>query len=260
MFDKTSEMMEKEWSERAKKDAFHFTLVRGGKIWDEQEFFESGRADICEFALSLFKEVGFNPKGKRMLDLGCGVGRMTRAFAQLCDFDEVCGVDVSEEMIALAKEFNQDIFNIKFIKNNGLDLRYFGDGYFDFVFSYIVFQHIPDKEIIFKYIDEVARVLKYGGYFKFQLSNEYAHRAFGKIPVPWFIISNSPKWIIERLMELPFKWEPRENIKLRTGRTWTGTRRVSQKELTKVIRDSHLKILKTEGTRYLWYSTQKSLI
>jgi hypothetical protein len=40
---------------------------------------------------------------------------------------------------------------------------------FHFAFSFIVFQHIPDKTIVESYIREVHRVLAPGSLFKFQV-------------------------------------------------------------------------------------------
>ena len=39
----------------------------------------------------------------------------------------------------------------------------------DFAFSYIVFQHIPSREIVENYMREVNRLLRPGALFKFQV-------------------------------------------------------------------------------------------
>jgi len=53
--------------------------------------------------------------------------------------------------------------------NSGADLSLFPDNFFDFALSYIVFQHVPGKEIITQYIKEAHRVLRRTGIFKFQV-------------------------------------------------------------------------------------------
>jgi SAM-dependent methyltransferase len=53
---------------------------------------------------------------------------------------------------------------------NGVDLSAYPDASFDFVFSYIVFQHIPDVNVTLKYIREAGRVLRPGGSFYFQVN------------------------------------------------------------------------------------------
>ena len=47
--------------------------------------------------------------------------------------------------------------------NSGSDLSLFGTADFDFVYSALVFQHIPVAEVITRYLEESVRVLKPGG-------------------------------------------------------------------------------------------------
>jgi hypothetical protein len=46
----------------------------------------------------------------------------------------------------------------------------FADASIDFCYSYAVFQHIPDKDVVRNYLREACRVLKSGGIFKGQLN------------------------------------------------------------------------------------------
>ena len=41
---------------------------------------------------------------------------------------------------------------------------------FDFVYSYAVFQHIPSREVVFRYLEETRRVLKPGGVLRCQIN------------------------------------------------------------------------------------------
>ena len=56
----------------------------------------------------------------RVLEIGCGAGRVTRALANL--FGEVHGVDVSGEMVRQAKLALRDRPNAFVYQNNGKDL------------------------------------------------------------------------------------------------------------------------------------------
>ena len=103
----------------------------------------------------------------KILEIGCGIGGMTEYLAQV--FGEVYGVDVSGEMIRIAKNRLQQVSNVWLKEGSGKDLAEYNDGIFDFVFSFIVFQHIPCRQVILDYIGEAHRVLKPGGIFKFQL-------------------------------------------------------------------------------------------
>ena len=53
--------------------------------------------------------------------------------------------------------------------NAETELHQFPDQSFDFCYSFIVFQHIPDKKIVENYIREVSRILKPDCLFRFQV-------------------------------------------------------------------------------------------
>ncbi len=109
---------------------------------------------------------GKEPSAMRVLEIGCGAGRVTRALSNL--FGEVHAVDVSGEMVAqwprraLAGRSNAHLY-----QNNGYDLSVVPPLEFDFAYSSIVFQHIPSREIIENYVREVHRLLRPGALFKF---------------------------------------------------------------------------------------------
>jgi ubiquinone/menaquinone biosynthesis C-methylase UbiE len=113
---------------------------------------------------------GKDPKEMRVLEIGCGTGRVTRALANL--FGEVHAVDVSGEMVELARKALADTPGAHVYRNNGADLAVIPVGGFDFAFSSIVFQHIPSREIIENYVREVHRLLRPGALFKFQVQGD----------------------------------------------------------------------------------------
>ena len=100
-----------------------------------------------------------------MLEIGCGIGRLLRYFALI--FDKVYGVDVSPEMIRKAKEYLDVNPKIETFCGDGSSLKPIADQSIGFVFSYVVFQHIPSFEVIRNYVHEARRVLRPGGVFKF---------------------------------------------------------------------------------------------
>ena len=113
---------------------------------------------------------GANPKDMRVLEIGCGAGRVTRALAKV--FGEVHAVDVSGEMVKLARAALADSPNAFVYQNNGKDLSAVPPQPFDFAFSTIVFQHIPSRDIIETYVREVRRLLRPGALFKFQVQGD----------------------------------------------------------------------------------------
>ena len=109
-----------------------------------------------------------------MLEIGCGIGRMTRHLAGI--FGEVHAVDVSGEMIEIAREKLSDLANVHLFETGGSDLEPFEDGFFDFAYSFIVFQHIPYRDAVVSYLREVHRTLRPGGLFKFQVQGQEMKR------------------------------------------------------------------------------------
>ena len=165
--------MERDWDARARENARYY-VATGRKDWTDEEFFQSGERTVAEEILTDMINIcqGKQPGQMRVLEVGCGAGRVTRALAGL--FGEVYGVDVSGEMIERAREALRDRPNVHLYKNNGKDLSVLPDIQFDFAFSSIVFQHIPSKEIIEGYIREVNRLLRPGALFKFQVQGNTA--------------------------------------------------------------------------------------
>jgi ubiquinone/menaquinone biosynthesis C-methylase UbiE len=163
--------MQREWDARALENArFYVNTERSD--WKDEDFFESGRRTVREEILTDMINIcqGKDPKQMTVLEIGCGVGRVTRALAEV--FGTVHGVDVSGEMIRQAKAGCADTPNAHFWHGNGADLSVLGDARVDFAFSSIVFQHIPSREVIENYVREVHRLLRPGGLFKFQVQGD----------------------------------------------------------------------------------------
>jgi SAM-dependent methyltransferase len=160
--------MRRDWDRRAKENARHYVATEKTS-WSDEEFFESGVTCIRRHIESVLPEIcgGRQLSELRMIEIGCGAGRMTRPLSKL--FGRVDAVDVSPKMIARAREVVRDCDNVHLHVNNGVDLSMFSENQFDFAFSGIVFQHIPSRTVVENYIREAARVLRPGSIFKFQL-------------------------------------------------------------------------------------------
>ena len=160
--------MRKDWDQRARENARYY-VVTDKTEWTDEEFFASGELALRDHILSDMGNIcqGRDPKAMRVLEIGCGAARVTRALAGL--FGEVHGVDVSGNMIRLAREALAPFPNAHVYQNNGMDLSVLPDLVFDFAFSTIVFQHIPSRQVIESYIREVHRVLRPGALFKFEV-------------------------------------------------------------------------------------------
>lgn len=102
-----------------------------------------------------------------VLEIGCGIGRITRHVAAHCA--ELHGIDISEEMIRKAGVNLREFQNVRLHVGNGFSLP-FPDKTFDFLYSCRVFQHIP-KNIVLNYLKEAFRVLKPGAKFLLEIPN-----------------------------------------------------------------------------------------
>ena len=167
-----SERMREDWNQRAREDA-HYYVAFGGRDQDEQGF-DATAADVLLFIEAELKRFpkDANPRAWRALEIGCGPGRLMKPLSR--HFGEIHGVDVSDEMIALARRRLAHIPHAHVHATNGASLPQFADSSFDFVYSYAVFQHIPSRDVVLEYMREIRRVLKPGGVFRGQF-NGLAH-------------------------------------------------------------------------------------
>ncbi len=171
--------MRRDWERRARENARHF-VVTGQEEWSDEEFIQSGRVTLEEEILNDLTNIcqGKDPKEMKVLEIGCGAGRVTRAFGEY--FGEVYAVDISRGMVRQARRITAGMPNVHVFHNNGKDLSVvrrrwwnrFGLGSrleLDFAFSFMVFQHIPSREVIENYVRDAGRLLRSGGLFKFQV-------------------------------------------------------------------------------------------
>ena len=165
---KVLERMRADWNQRASEDAYYYVAF-GRRDQDDDEFFSTGD----EMAKALEAELKRLRGRDAALEIGCGPGRLMRPLAR--HFGEIHGVDVSDEMILLARERLRDTPNAFPQHGTGSDLAMFPDEKFDFVYSYAVFQHIPSREVVFNYLREARRVLKTGGLLRCQLNGLPPH-------------------------------------------------------------------------------------
>jgi ubiquinone/menaquinone biosynthesis C-methylase UbiE len=109
-----------------------------------------------------------------VLDLGCGIGRVTRYVAPLCR--EIWAVDVSETMLRFARERLAERQNVHFVLGRGTALPELETGSIDFAYSLLTLQHV-EREHAFKLLRELRRVIRDGGRafltFPNLLSDEY---------------------------------------------------------------------------------------
>jgi ubiquinone/menaquinone biosynthesis C-methylase UbiE len=108
----------------------------------------------------LFKEVlrGKDNKNKKILDVGCGTGRLVHQLADYLKEARIHGVDISKSMIEKAKLKKRNK-NVRFDVGDVERLPY-EDNSFDIITCSHSFHHYPDKE---RAASEMYRVLRPGG-------------------------------------------------------------------------------------------------
>lgn len=134
---------------------------------DADRFWAQGERDLDHILCTLGTRIA---SGDSVVDVGCGVGRLTRVIARRAR--QVYAVDVSAEMLTLARVHNGELDNVRWIHGDGATLRPIPDAAADAVVSHVVFQHIPDPQVTYGYVAEMGRVLRRGGWAAFQVSND----------------------------------------------------------------------------------------
>lgn len=185
------------WNAMARLDPLWTILSHPQKKfgkWDPQEFFRTGDRE-AKRVLGMCRASGVEIFCGRVLDFGCGVGRMTRAFSRF--FPACVGIDVSEEMVHLARTFNADRPQCEFVVSAAAALP-FADESFDFVFSVLVLQHLPGENRILASIAELLRVAKDNAVIVFQLPSAVPlrHRLQGRRRL-WSLLSS---------LGIPHRW------------------------------------------------------
>ncbi|WP_340645746.1 class I SAM-dependent methyltransferase [Phenylobacterium sp.] len=150
-----------DWRELGARDPFWGVIThpdyRAENLNDQklEAFYASGETYIGDIAARLERATGTAPHGQA-LDFGCGVGRLSEAMARRAT---VTGLDISPGMLAKARE-------------RGAPVTYtdtLPDGPFDWINSFIVFQHIPPARGLALLNDLLARLAP-GGLISLQLT------------------------------------------------------------------------------------------
>jgi SAM-dependent methyltransferase len=160
------------WDTKAKENAaWYVDTSLSFDDPDMEQFWQQGERIV---AIALDEPPAEAPAGAGLaVEIGSGLGRNCKAMTSR--FDRVVGVDISPEMVRRAAEL---VPNAEFHLVDGASIAPVEDRTADLVFSFTVFQHIPDVAVIERYIAEAGRVLRPGGVFAFQWNNEPGHRAW----------------------------------------------------------------------------------
>ncbi|MBI1851184.1 MAG: class I SAM-dependent methyltransferase [Planctomycetes bacterium] len=141
------------WNEHSKTSVEAFSVVTNAAT--DVQFQAEGKR-VADSFLAL----GLCDSKSAVLEIGCGVARIGRELApRVARF---VGVDISDNMVAHARERTADLKNVEFHALTGPSLAMLGDGTFDFAYATIMLFHL-DKEDLFEYLREIQRALRVGG-------------------------------------------------------------------------------------------------
>lgn len=170
-----------EWEKWGKNDPYYgvITNEKFRKYYlseeSKKDFFDSGKRHIRNVidVSRCFLDQDFSQK--KVLDFGCGVGRLLIPFSEIAE--HVVGLDVSESMLkeAVNNYIKYSKQNITLIKSDdNLSLL---DGYYDLIHSFIVFQHMTVERGIQIFLNLLGH-LEDGGICTIQFI--YSHAILGK--------------------------------------------------------------------------------
>jgi ubiquinone/menaquinone biosynthesis C-methylase UbiE len=121
----------------------------------KEDYLAGGKFQI-EKLLKLLKQSDYSIRsGDRILDFGCGAGRMLRWLKPHAEKCEIWGVEINSELVYWANQFLNPPFN--FATSTTVPHLPFEDKYFNFIYCGSVFTHIDDFAI--SWLLELRRIL-----------------------------------------------------------------------------------------------------
>jgi len=141
------ERIQKKWDYLASTEPYWGVITQHQNYMAEfskhsEQFYMTGK-NTCETFLSTMRRSGVNPKHLNVcLEIGCGVGRVTRHLAD--SFDKIIAVDISSKYIEIAKTYldEKNLQNIEMKHLNNLH-QLLELPQVDAIFSLMTLQHNP---------------------------------------------------------------------------------------------------------------------
>ncbi|MBT8229932.1 MAG: class I SAM-dependent methyltransferase [Bacteroidia bacterium] len=134
------------WSDVAKRiDARSGDNIIAG---DDEPYYRYKKKRFLDMLMSI------DFSGQKVLEIGSGPGGNLKAIDEKGQYDLLMGVDISDEMIKVAKK---RVPGVEIIKINGTELP-FENHSFDYVFTATVLQHNTDDKMMKSLLKEICRV------------------------------------------------------------------------------------------------------
>lgn len=191
------------------------------------------------YAIDLVQRIDTN-KAKRVLEIACGTGRVTRHLIRhLLSDATLIATDLNAGMVAVAQQ-NIQHQNLQFAEADVQQLPFDNDS-FDAVVCQFGFMFIPDKQRAF---DEVYRVLKSGGKLFFSTWDKLENNELTLI-----VRNITAKYVDEAAADfynVPFSFYDQQTIESLSKKAGFS--------------DIHIEVVSKEGTYGTPYDAAKGLI
>jgi SAM-dependent methyltransferase len=183
--------------------------------------------------------------GDKILDVGCGNGRLIEAFKN--KKISYLGVDNSEKLIEAAKN-NYQISNIKFLLGDILGLDKFPENNFDHIFCIAVFHHLPGENLKLDALRQMKNKLKPGGKIIITVWNFWSKEKFRRLILKHGLLKLLGKNNFD-FGDILFDWKNNKGEKISQRYYHAFTKN----QLKKFISRAELKIEKLYKDKYNYY-------
>ncbi|MDA8388640.1 MAG: methyltransferase domain-containing protein [Nitrospiraceae bacterium] len=166
--------------------------------WDAEKY-DSANAPQVEAGRELIRMAAVRP-ADRILDIGCGTGKLALELARLAPEGKVIGIDPSEEMLQKAVSVSAGAANLKFMRGSAQEMDFRES--FDLAFSNSALHWVKKPEEQRTTLAKTFRALAPGGRIAFQMLAmdfcteffEYAGRAVKAAGLDRFFDNFVPPW------------------------------------------------------------------
>lgn len=154
---------------------------------------EAGRGDSMEqdhlpITLPVLEKMRLAPTDN-VLDAGCGAGWLSRRVGQLVPHGRVVGMDLSDEMIRVARRTSIDYDNLLFVAGEASEIPW-ESNFFDHAISVESSYYWPNPQMG---VTEIHRVLRPGGtawlLINYYRDNPHSHQWGALLAVPTHLLS-----------------------------------------------------------------------
>lgn len=144
-------------------------IERIGGVRDRNNYYYVGK-NIAHVLKNILTTESINlDKPAKILDFGCGCGRVISWLQQLLPEHQYYGTDIDSEAITWCQQELSKIGEFKV--NPYLPLAEYPDNCFDLIYAISVFTHLPE-DMQFAWLEELSRITKPGGYLLLTTHNE----------------------------------------------------------------------------------------